>query len=59
MKGETGYLLPYGCAHAPVAYKWNFGGLLLLLFSINKRFPISTSPCNVLSKLYFINLIPL
>lgn len=36
MKGETGYLLPYGCAHAPMACKWNFGGLLLLLFSINK-----------------------
>lgn len=35
MKGETCYLLPYGCTHAPMAYKWDFGGFLLLLF-INK-----------------------
>lgn len=31
MKGETGYLLPYGCAYAHIAYKWIFGGLLFLL----------------------------
>lgn len=31
MKGETRYLLPYGCTHAPMAYKWNFGGFLLFI----------------------------
>lgn len=28
MKGETGYLLPYGCADALTAYKWIFEELL-------------------------------
>lgn len=60
MKGETGYLLPYGCAHAPMTYKWNFGGLLLLLFSINKYYKIFLLLIlpillNVLSRLYFNN----
>lgn len=42
MKGETGYLLPYGCAYARIAYKWIFGGLLFLLL---RDFHISDSPC--------------
>jgi len=50
MKGETGYLLPYGCAHAPMAYKWHFGGCVYYYFhqQIARDFPISTSPCNTI-----------
>lgn len=33
MKGETGYLLPYGCAHAPEAYKWKLGGFAFMFLS--------------------------
>lgn len=53
MTGETGYLLPYGCAHAPKAYKWDFGGCFYCVSWTNiKRLFISTSPCSTTIK-YF------
>lgn len=61
MKGETGYLLPDGCVHAPKAYEWNCGGLLLLFF-IDKYLETSlflpvlaVLLLNVLSRVYCNN----
>lgn len=48
MKGETGYLLPHGCAYRLQAYKRIFGGLLYCDFPSTKfllsDFLTSTSP---------------
>lgn len=57
MKGETGYLLPYGCADALTAYKWFFEELLSFYQNIELSTVISHSAPNVILRVVVLRVL--